>query len=564
LEQAFYITQNENANRLIRRLYDNNCFLKYNSDVDKYTFHSIFKQALIEEVENININLEQVYINCAEWCTQNKDIESALAYYFKAKKYDKILRIIENAWMTKCFDLKPEFISLILKKIKEEHKINNPIGFLIVVYNCLVNVDQTYGKELLQETKKLYEIQVDLKNKEYLLGEIMLMESYFCNDIDLRLKNLKKAYCYFNGRKSYILNSETPFSLRHENSIKFYHHKKGELKETVKLLGENICCFINTSNGGCFGQEYLVRAEFEYEIGNIESAELFAYKALYKAKSKNQTSILIDAYFLIMCIQINKKNTDEVDKLIKMLEQELRYIQSPILITRSELTIAYVKALMGIENDIPSWASEYDVTKHKLILADYNSLYIVSGIYMILRKSYIELEVLAENMINENKKNRNIFGQIYGYILEAIAKYNIYGIERAKMSYFKALIIGREDNIVMPFLELAPYSMFMVNHLNFNNEYLQRVVNMIKNYLGTNKKISKDSAIKYLSFDLTEREIEVMELICSGYKQVDIGNTLHISLNTVRYHSKNIYDKLEVSNKALAIQKYNNEYRINK
>lgn len=565
LEQAFYITQNRNASKLIRRLYENNCFLKCHSDMDTYFFHSILKQALREEIENINIDLESIYNNCAEWYEQNKDIVNALAYYLKAKNYNKILKVIESIWMTEDFDLEPEFISLILKNIKEEHKINHPIGFLIILYNCLANVDKTYGEELLQETKKLYETEVDIKNKEHLLGEIMLIENYFCNNMELRLKNLKRVYYYFNGRKSLILSSKTPFSLRRENSIQFYHQKKGELKETIKLLGENICYFINASNGGSFGLEYLVRAEFEYETGNMENAELLVYKALYKAKSKNQTSILIDAYSLIMRIEMNKGNIDEVTRLINMLEQELKYINLPILITRSELTIAYVKGLMGMEKDIPSWASEYDVAKHKLMAADYNTLYIVSGIYMILRKSYIELEVLAENMINENKKNKNIFGQVYAYIFEAIAKYNIYGIERAKISYFKALIMSKEDNIVMPFVELAPYSMFVVNHLNLNNQYLKRLLHMIKNYLEGNKKSSKDSNLKkYLTFDLTEREIEVMELICSGYKQVDIGNTLHISLNTVRYHSKNIYDKLEVSNKALAIQKYNNEYRIKK
>lgn len=564
LKQAFYITQNRDVGRLIRNLYENNCFLKYHPDTDTYFFHSILKQALRQETEKINMNLEPIYNNCAEWYIQNKDIGIALGYYLKAKNYDKILKIVESIWMTEDFDLESEFISLILRNVKEEHKINNPIGFLIVLYNCLANVDQTYGKELLQETKKLYEIQVDIKNKEHLLGEIMLIENYFCNNTEMRFKNLKKVYYYFNGRKSYILSSETPFSLRNENSIQFYHRKKGELKEAVKLLGENICYFINTSNGGSFGLEYLVKAEFEYEVGNMEKAELLAYKSLYKAKSKKQTSILIDAYSLIMRIEINKGNIDEVTKLINMLEQEIRYIKLPILITRGELTIAYIKVLIGIEKDIPSWANEYDVVKHKLISTDYNRLYIVSGIYMILRKCYIELEVLAEIMISENKKNKNIFGQIYAYIFEAIAKYNIYGIERAKISYFKALIISREDNIIMPFVELSPYSRFIINNLNFNNEYLQKLLHMIKNYLEINRKINKDSDISYLSFDLTEREIEVMELICKGYKQIDIGNELHISLNTVRYHSKNIYDKLEVSNKALAIQKYNNEYRIKK
>jgi LuxR family maltose regulon positive regulatory protein len=54
---------------------------------------------------------------------------------------------------------------------------------------------------------------------------------------------------------------------------------------------------------------------------------------------------------------------------------------------------------------------------------------------------------------------------------------------------------------------------------------------------------------------LTERELEILQLIAAGLKNQEIADKLFISLNTVLYHNKNIYSKLGVRKRALAIVK---------
>ncbi|MCB0065068.1 MAG: hypothetical protein KDE19_23250 [Caldilineaceae bacterium] len=54
---------------------------------------------------------------------------------------------------------------------------------------------------------------------------------------------------------------------------------------------------------------------------------------------------------------------------------------------------------------------------------------------------------------------------------------------------------------------------------------------------------------------LSERELEILVLIAAGLKNKEIAAQLFISLNTVLYHVKNIYGKLGVNKRALAIIK---------
>jgi DNA-binding NarL/FixJ family response regulator len=50
--------------------------------------------------------------------------------------------------------------------------------------------------------------------------------------------------------------------------------------------------------------------------------------------------------------------------------------------------------------------------------------------------------------------------------------------------------------------------------------------------------------------DLTDREREVLQLLAQGQSNKEIAASLYISENTVKYHTKNILDKLHLRNRA--------------
>jgi LuxR family maltose regulon positive regulatory protein len=51
---------------------------------------------------------------------------------------------------------------------------------------------------------------------------------------------------------------------------------------------------------------------------------------------------------------------------------------------------------------------------------------------------------------------------------------------------------------------------------------------------------------------LSERELEVLELIAEGLTNREIASRLFLSLNTVKAHTRNIYGKLDVHNRTEA------------
>jgi len=58
------------------------------------------------------------------------------------------------------------------------------------------------------------------------------------------------------------------------------------------------------------------------------------------------------------------------------------------------------------------------------------------------------------------------------------------------------------------------------------------------------------------NFNLSKREIEILNLLSEGFRNKEIAKQLYISVHTVRSHIYNIYEKLHVQSRVEALNKF--------
>lgn len=96
------------------------------------------------------------------------------------------------------------------------------------------------------------------------------------------------------------------------------------------------------------------------------------------------------------------------------------------------------------------------------------------------------------------------------------------------------------------------------------NVFPSKLLNAIKEVRQGGSPLSAQVARKVVgSFNLnpqhqaqlSQREHEVLDLLCEGESYKEIATKLYVSTNTVRFHLKNIYKKLEVSSRHEAVLK---------
>lgn len=107
-------------------------------------------------------------------------------------------------------------------------------------------------------------------------------------------------------------------------------------------------------------------------------------------------------------------------------------------------------------------------------------------------------------------------------------------LERAKHTHPAGYLLKPFDgSALMAALEVTLY-----NHLNKRHDQNELSLDLVNNVLPT---------------PLSEREFELLELIQQGKTNREIGEALFISVNTVKTHLQNLFEKLDVGNRTQAL-----------
>jgi DNA-binding NarL/FixJ family response regulator len=69
--------------------------------------------------------------------------------------------------------------------------------------------------------------------------------------------------------------------------------------------------------------------------------------------------------------------------------------------------------------------------------------------------------------------------------------------------------------------------------------------------------------IKKATFNLSDREKEILDLLVKGFNYKQIADQIFLSPETVRWHLKNIYEKLQVHSRTEAVVKYMQAEKFN-
>ncbi|OPJ60968.1 helix-turn-helix transcriptional regulator [Clostridium oryzae] len=548
LEEAIYITGNRKCSKVIKDLISNNCFIKYNNKLKLYTLHSILRTALKEELLTSDIDIYEIYNNCGNWCYKNNDDISAIIYYYKAKNFSRVLDLIEYTHTIALTNLRQTIINPVFDQLTMQEKINRPIAYLTYIFFYILYENVIDGRKLLFHAKEIYEADDQLVNKRAILGEIAFLESLFMfDDVKKMTAYHKKAYELLDGGTSRIANNKMPVTFGSPHFLCLYHTKCGQLKAMVDYFVQASKYFIHISNGGAMGVNYLMKAEYCFETGECQKGKIYAYKALYKANSKKQSSIMICSLFLLVRICIYDNDISEAQKTYNDLIDEYETMNFPRWLNSIDFAKAYINGIMGNPAGIPNNINDIEDYEFEQILPIMTTKYIAQGMAIICQGNFIKLDIHAEIMIQEQKNS--IFGLIYAYIFKAISQYNTHNVEKGKKLLLEAIDLARQDHIVACFAELAPHIISMLKELQNVDEYVKEILPECMKFC---RQYKKNTAMNH-EIELTPRETQVMQLVDKGYKQTEISQMLNIALITVKKHISSVYSKLQVQNKTKAL-----------
>lgn len=163
---------------------------------------------------------------------------------------------------------------------------------------------------------------------------------------------------------------------------------------------------------------------------------------------------------------------------------------------------------------------------------------------------------LADPLITIARLGQKIPVALEAYLLRAQMQAALGDPQAAQADYIRALELAEPEGFIGVFVEQGPPVIAALSGLEAGRLPNGVTPGFIKRILDACARLRPpDTAVQPQSLvePLTERELEVLHLMAAGLKYSEIAARLFISLNTVRYHVKALYGKLNVNNRTQAI-----------
>lgn len=144
--------------------------------------------------------------------------------------------------------------------------------------------------------------------------------------------------------------------------------------------------------------------------------------------------------------------------------------------------------------------------------------------------------------------NKNIYTKIlvFAYIIILISGIDFFVLKFLGISFINITSVNIKIGAFIEMILLSVAVLYRMMVLKQEHEFMKNeIVQYSKIYNSLNALDSKEDLIKSLSI----REREIFKLVTEGYTNKQIAGELNISVNTVKFHIKNIYEKLKIKSR---------------
>lgn len=585
------LTGFDNSEDMLETLEANKLFI-INLDESKtnYRYHSLLSEVLIKLLKkDYPGQIKELYLNASRWYEENGYDQDAFECSISSGDQDNTLRLLENYYAASHSSiLGPIRLCRYFEAIPYELFNKNPD--LCIRYALALAVTE----QVSADEKELADRGIDLDSTlfERCKGQVSLVRSYIAmkyeNTVELikhselalqqlpeydllsvnpcitlgyiytSLGDIKKAEAYVNKA---LLISKRAGSVRPYEAAEFLiisnfyltriQYLKGQLDDFIepvnRIIPETIlhknCMYL------CLAAAYYDRGEFRQSHETIlKGLELYnTYQYIFFDKVKSLV--------LLARIMLHTGKAPEAAGIMKEIDSLVKPDSGNLFVLLELPKIVNLLALLGLSDRAEAYIDKFSDIQCKeaeFVLGEARAeLFLANGRY---EEAADILEAIKENVNLKEYPGK----RIDLLLLEAMIHEGAGREEKALGCMRRAFEINGVEKNCRSFVERgnAMYALLirLVHHAKAADEaeLSAKAERLVKSFAAENTETSEGRKIEGAE-QLSNRELEVLKLLVKGLSYDDIGNTLFVSLSTVKKHTGNIYYKLKAKNRIQAV-----------
>ena len=558
-EMAEFITKREDVHQILKMLTRQNAFVTCLNDGQTYRFHHMMKECAFRAFRTLDDSRQAFYYErYGEWYEKHGAYIHALSAYRRNQNFAAILRVVQKDAGILLASLKPEEVLEVLNRCPVSVLKEYPLAILVLM-RCMFNWKNIPKmlelKELLlasiREHPKLPE-----EERGNLLGECDLIQSFLMyNDIS-RMSQFHRSASEKMTRPAISIRSDGGWTFGSPSVLMMFHRKSGDLDKELEEMNQCMPHYYKITNGHGQGAETIMSAEAHFMRGNFVDAHIALEKAYTQIQGNGQESIALCCDFLAqrlsICMDIKMRNTFEERR------KELLQGHNTTWVNIFDSTCAYYYAVTGQTERIPTLFGAHMLSTVNFLAPGRPMMEMIENQVYLAQGEYSKVIGRSESILAMCQALHYDLVALHVQIQLLAANWKLGKTEQALELLRRSLSQAFPDGILMPFVENYPYieELLKGSFFGINENFLVRITRMGKEWEMRCDQLKKEEAYPPVFKVLSDRELEITELMAKHMSNKEIAQSLFLSEGTVKQYINQIYSKLQIPGDVRVKRKY--------
>jgi LuxR family maltose regulon positive regulatory protein len=336
----------------------------------------------------------------------------------------------------------------------------------------------------------------------------------------------------------------------------------GKFQQTIDICTEHSqsAFSLGLQTSPLYGVLLMIEAEVLAEFGQLETAPELSEKRFKLPECTTDLTYLGWGALCLIRILCSKEDLTGIEEVIRKLETINREANVPPWIMSQ---MASWQARLELEkNNLKAasrWVEESGLTtdsenkpKNQITYFSLFDFILLARIWTAQNKLDEAFDLL-NHLLKEAETNQRTSSTIEIFILLSLVASEKEDLDQAFSFLEQALRHGEPEGFVQLFVDQGSPIQTLLKMMRTEDTRIREYIGKILIAFGDKSIQSSTLSSQPLIDPLSEREIEVLQLIAEGLTNKEVGDRLFPSLNTFKIHTRNIYSKLAVKNRTQAI-----------
>ena len=558
-EMAEFITKREDVHQILKMLTRQNAFVTCLNDGQTYRFHHMMKECAFRAFRTLDDSRQAFYYErYGAWYEKHGAYIHALSAYWRNQNFAAILRVVQKDAGILLASLKPEEVLEALNRCPVSVLKEYPLAILVLM-RCMFNW-KNIPKMLELKALLLASIREHPKlseeEKGNLLGECDLIQSFLMyNDIS-RMSQFHRSASEKMTRPAISIRSDGGWTFGSPSVLMMFHRKSGDLDKELEEMNQCMPHYYKITNGHGQGAETIMSAEAHFMRGNFVDAHIALEKAYTQIQGNGQESIALCCDFLAqrlsICMDIKMRNTFEERR------KELLQGHNTTWVNIFDSTCAYYYAVTGQTERIPTLFGAHMLSTVNFLAPGRPMMEMIENQVYLAQGEYSKVIGRSESILAMCQALHYDLVALHVQIQLLAANWKLGKTEQALDLLRRSLSQAFPDGILMPFVENYPYieELLKGSFFGINENFLFRITRMGKEWEMRCDQLKKEEAYPPVFKVLSDRELEITELMAKHMSNKEIAQSLFLSEGTVKQYINQIYSKLQIPGDVRVKRKY--------